>query len=177
MTASGRRFRHMALLGASDYFFHSRGVRWAVSPLMNVIPIDRHPGSKSLALSLETCRNFLERTGGCLILYPEGTRSTDGEMRAFKPGAGLFAIELGVPVVPAHIEGTHRILPKGTSVPRFGTVRVRFGEMLTFPNLSSSKDSMRNHRHLAVKRLEQSIRMLKLGHSAPELLVGVLEKR
>src|ERR1017187_10186301 len=118
MTASGRRFRTFALLGASDYFFHAGSVRWLVSPFMNVIPIERRPRPKSLAACLAMCRRFLRQTGGILILYPEGTRSPDGEMQALKTGAGLFAVELGVPLVPAFIEGAHRILPKGQSVPQ-----------------------------------------------------------
>src|ERR1700684_2810588 len=98
MTASGRRFSSFALMGARDYFFQSRYRRWVVSRLMNVILVDRQLGSKSLAVCLATCRRFLERTEGALILYPEGTRSPDGEMQPFKAGAGLFTIELGVPV-------------------------------------------------------------------------------
>ena len=118
MTATGRSFRSFALIGASDYFFRSRRVRWLVSPLMNVIPIAREPGPKALSACLATCRRFIAQTGGSLILYPEGTRSPNGEMRTFKPGAALFTIELGLPVVPAYVLGTHRILPKGCSVPR-----------------------------------------------------------
>src|SRR6202035_1963581 len=81
----------------------SRGLRWAVSPLMNVIPIDREPGAKSLSACLATCRQFMQQTGGSLILYPEGTRSPDGKVRAFKSGAALFALELDVPVVPVEL--------------------------------------------------------------------------
>ena len=95
MSATGRSFRSFALIGASDYFFRSRRVRWLVSPLMNVIPIAREPGPKALSACLATCRRFIQQTGGSLILYPEGTRSPNGEMRTFKPGAALFAIDLG----------------------------------------------------------------------------------
>ena len=56
---------------------------------------------------------FCSERSGNLILYPEGTRSSNGEMQAFKKGAGLFAVALGVPVVPAYIEGAHKILAKG----------------------------------------------------------------
>ena len=163
MTATGRSFRNFALLGASDYFFHSRRVRWSVSPLMNVIPIERRPGPKSLAACLVICRRFLEQTGGGLILYPEGTRSPDGEMRSFKPGAGLFATELGVPLVPAYIEGTHRILPKGQSVPRPGSLTVRFGRALSLATLPRSADSTRDRRRFAVEQLTRNIRLLSLG--------------
>jgi long-chain acyl-CoA synthetase len=169
MTASGHSFRSFALMGASDYFFRSRRVRWAVSPLMNVIPIDRDPGSKSLSACLATCRRFMEQTGGSLILYPEGTRSPDGEMRAFKSGAALFAIELDVPVVPAYIEGTHHILPKGRNMPRTGPVAVRFGEPLAVARPRPG-ELPRDRRRRVVEQLTESIRMLRSGCGMPELV-------
>jgi 1-acyl-sn-glycerol-3-phosphate acyltransferase len=175
MTASGRSFRDFALLAASDYFFDSRSVRWAVSPLMNVIPIERRPGPKSLAASLAACRRFVKQTGGSLILYPEGTRSPDGEMQAFRAGAGLFALELGMPVIPAYVEGTHHILPKGSWVPRFGRVTVRFGKAIPAAALSSA-GLPRDRRRQVVDKLAYSIRMLKPLHGAHELEAEVQEK-
>jgi 1-acyl-sn-glycerol-3-phosphate acyltransferase len=179
MTASARSFRSFALVGASDYFFHSRRRRWSVSPLMNVIPIDRRPGSKSLAACLAICRQFLQHGGGALILYPEGTRSADGKMRAFKSGVGLFALELGVPVVPAYIEGTHRILPKGRSMPRPGPVTVRFGEALSFTGARSENqfgELPRDRRLQIVEQLARSIGMLRSSYEVPELVVQTQEK-
>jgi 1-acyl-sn-glycerol-3-phosphate acyltransferase len=177
MTASGRSFRDFALLGARDYFFNSHSVRWLVSPLMNVIPIERRPGAKSLAACLETCRRFVDETGGSLILYPEGTRSPDGEMQAFRAGAGLFAIELGLPVVPAYIDGTHHILPKGSSMPRVGRVAVRFGEVLSLSTLSRHKQFPRDRRHYVVERLSESIRQLNPADpSLQRAVVGFPQK-
>lgn len=176
MTASGRHFRRFALLGASDYFFRSSGVRWAVSPLMNVIPIDRQPGPKALSACLAVCRQFLERTKGTLILYPEGTRSTDGEMKKFKSGAALFASELGVPVIPAHIEGAHRILPKGRSMPRSSPLTVRFGEALSLAELSWREAPLRDRRRRMVDQLARSIELLGVGYQDEELVAEVHEK-
>lgn len=175
MTASGRRFRSFALIGASDYFFHSRRVRWAVSHLMNVIPIDRDPGAKSLSACLEVCRQFMQQTGGSLILYPEGTRSPDGKMQAFKSGAALFAMELDVPVVPAYIEGTHHILPKGQYLPRTGPVSVRFGVPL---ELSHQKPTelRRERRRRAMDQLTRSIRMLSPNQTLDQLAPDFQER-
>jgi 1-acyl-sn-glycerol-3-phosphate acyltransferase len=168
MTASGRSFRNFALVGASDYFFHSRRVRWLVSPWMNVIPIERQPGPKSLMACLARCQRFLEQTRGGLILYPEGTRSPDGGMRAFKGGVGLFALELGVPLVPAFIEGTHKILPKGKSLPQAGAVTVRFGEPLSVERWRGG--SLRELRRRVVEELEESVRALASESAARELV-------
>ncbi|MFY9740473.1 MAG: lysophospholipid acyltransferase family protein [Candidatus Sulfotelmatobacter sp.] len=176
MTASGRSFRSFALIGASDYFFQSRSLRWLVSRWMNVIPIDRQPRAKSLAACMDSGRQFLRQSGGALILYPEGSRSPDGEMRPFKPGAGLFALELGVPIVPAYIEGTHRILPKGKSMPRFGPVTVRFGEALAVAHQSRPGKPLREQRRSVVEKLAKSIRMLSSEYQVNELMVGARGK-
>lgn len=167
MTASGRSFRSFALIGASDYFFRSRRLRWTVSTLMNVIPIDRDPGPKSLSGCLSACQEFIHETGGSLIFYPEGTRSGDGEVRAFKSGAALFAMELGLPLVPAYIEGTHRILPKGSYLPRIGPVRVRFGKPFQLAP-SQPGELPRERRRRAVEQLTESFRMLSSHRGVPE---------
>ncbi len=171
MTASGRSFRSFALLGASDYFFESRHIRWSVSPWMNVIPIERSPRPKALANCLDACHRFLEQTAGALILYPEGTRSPDGEMGPFKSGVGFFVSELGLPVVPAYIDGTHCILPKGHFLPRPGKVTVRFGEALVLAAPPHNKeDSLRTWRRTVVEQLSQNVHSLSVGDHVHEFV-------
>ncbi len=169
MTASGLPFSAFALLGASDYFFHSWRVRFLVSRFMNVIPIDRQAKHKSLRRSLGMCEEFLQRTRGNLILYPEGTRSLNGEIRTFKSGAALFAVDLGVPVVPVHIDGAHNILAKGKFMPRPWPVTVRFGEPIMFGSNQFDSRSGRGPRRAAVELLEQRIRGLKRRPSVGDL--------
>jgi 1-acyl-sn-glycerol-3-phosphate acyltransferase len=169
MTASGLPFSTFALLGARDYFFDSSRVKFVVSRFMNVIPIDRQAQHNSLRQSVAMCDEFLNRTQGNLILYPEGTRSCNGDIQRFKKGAGLFAVELGVPVVPAYIEGARRILAKGRSVPRPGSVTVRFGEPILFPSDPSNLLPGRGPRNAAVELLEQRIRSLSQKGSARDL--------
>ena len=176
MTATGRSFRSFALIGASDYFFRSRRLRWAVSPLMNVIPIDRDPGARSLSACLATCQQFMQQTGGSLILYPEGTRSQNGEMQAFKSGAALFATELDVPVVPAYVEGTHHILPKGHNVPRPGPVTVRFGKPLELARPLAG-ELPRDRRRRAVEQLTESVRMLSARNHEEDLTPDLQEQQ
>jgi len=52
--------------------------------------------------------------GTCVLFFPEGTRSGDGEMRQFKKGAFKFAIDFGKPILPVTINGSRNILPKGS---------------------------------------------------------------
>ncbi len=173
MTASGLPFSTFALLGARDYFFESWRVGFAVSRFMNVIPIDRHAQPRSLRRSLAMCEEFVQRTHGILILYPEGTRSASGEIQAFKKGAGLFAVELGVPVVPAYIEGARNILAKGQVMPRPGSVTVRFGEPIRFA-LNLDRGPGRELRRAAVELLQQ--RILELGRRLPTADLSGLPK-
>jgi 1-acyl-sn-glycerol-3-phosphate acyltransferase len=161
MAASGRSFREFALLGARDYFFRSNRMRWLVSTWMNVIPIERRPSPRSLSACLTECRRFLSQKGRVLILYPEGTRSPDGELRELKSGVGWLASELRLPIVPAYVGGTIRVLPKGHSIPRPSAVSVRFGEAISYQALSVRTNSHREQRHILAQQLAWRICSLK----------------
>ena len=68
-----------------------------------------------------------------LLFFPEGVRSDDGNLGQFKPGIGLLAVGLGVPVVPVYIKGTDSVVAKGGSRPRRGYIEVRFGLPIQIP--------------------------------------------
>lgn len=65
----------------------------------------------SIGQMLDECRTHLKH-GSSVLLFPEGTRSLDGELKSFKHGAFTLAKELGLEVVPIVIDGTHDALPK-----------------------------------------------------------------
>ncbi len=67
-----------------------------------------------------------------IILFPEGTRSPDGQLQKPKAGVGLMACKTGAPVVPARIYGSFEAFGRGTRVPRLGTrVDIVFGRPIT----------------------------------------------
>ena len=68
------------------------------------------------------------KSGKNVIMFPEGTRSKDGALGAFKSGAFHLAIDAGVNIIPIHIEGTHQIWPatKNTITP--GNLNVHIGK-------------------------------------------------
>ena len=74
----------------------------------------------------------LTRLGWSILFFPEGIRSDDGTLRPFKPGIGLLAVSLGVPVVPVHLRGTDSVVAKGGSRPHRGHIEVRFGKPMRF---------------------------------------------
>jgi long-chain acyl-CoA synthetase len=119
--------RRLHVLGARDYFFDTPLKRWFFSTFLNVVPIERE--ETSLA-GLRMVKRILS-SGESALIFPEGTRSRTGEIDAFKPGLGLLARELEVPIVPVHIGGTFPALPAGKVLPRPGKIVVAFGEPLT----------------------------------------------
>jgi 1-acyl-sn-glycerol-3-phosphate acyltransferase len=73
----------------------------------------------------ETLRRL--RAGGIVILFPEGTRTHDGELGEIKAGISLLATRAKVPVVPAAIAGTFESWPRSRSFPASHPLRVHFG--------------------------------------------------
>ena len=65
-----------------------------------------------------------------LNLYPEGSRSEDGEIAPIQRGAALVLRRAKVPIVPAVVEGSFRAWPKDRKIFRRHPVRVLFGEPL-----------------------------------------------
>jgi 1-acyl-sn-glycerol-3-phosphate acyltransferase len=75
------------------------------------IPID-HAKGRTVLKSLETAVRRL-REGRSILIFPEGSRSHDGQMHAFKPGAFYLAQKAGCPVVPLVLVNTECMMPHG----------------------------------------------------------------
>jgi 1-acyl-sn-glycerol-3-phosphate acyltransferase len=120
-------FRYKVFAGAAaDYFFTNK-VTGALSALaLNAIPIER---SKVTRRSADQAAALLD-DGWSMVIFPEGGRSPDGWGQPFRGGAAYLSIRCGAPVVPVHIQGTDRILPKGAKRPRSGRAIVTFGAPL-----------------------------------------------
>jgi len=99
---------------------------------LNSIPVNRSQ------LDLATLRRVLKvlKEGHPLLVFPEGTRSEDGNLGEGKKGVGMLAAKAQVPVLPARIFGSYEIMGKGKSLPRIGRkLRVRYGTLLEFGEL------------------------------------------
>ncbi|HUS81505.1 MAG TPA: lysophospholipid acyltransferase family protein [Armatimonadota bacterium] len=70
----------------------------------------------------------LLRAGELMVMFPEGTRSHDGELHELNLGAPLLASRAGVPIIPAAVWGTDRVLPVGARFFHRGPVCISFGE-------------------------------------------------
>jgi 1-acyl-sn-glycerol-3-phosphate acyltransferase len=73
----------------------------------------------------ETLRRL--RAGRIVTLFPEGTRSADGELGPLKPGIAMLVARAGVPVVPVGLAGTYELWPRTRLLPVFHPVRIHYG--------------------------------------------------
>jgi len=93
-----------------------------------VVPVDREGGGGAgLKAILDRLLN-----GGVILLFPEGTRSSDGQLRPAKSGIGLAVIKSTAPVVPVRVFGTYEAYHRGLKWPRPRRVAVRYGRPLDF---------------------------------------------
>ena len=90
------------------------------------IGIEREEPRKALKSMHEAAERI--RGGASVLIFPEGTRSDDGRLQAFKPGGFHLALKSGCDIVPVAITGSHRIVPKGSWNIRKGTIRLTVGE-------------------------------------------------
>jgi 1-acyl-sn-glycerol-3-phosphate acyltransferase len=118
------RFRKkIVIVAAADYFFDTKFKATLSALGLGAIPIDRKKVSRTSSdRALEVLRD-----GWSLVVFPEGSRSPDGWASEFKPGTAFLSTRTNLPVVPIHLEGTGRLLPRGKNVPKRGNTAVTFG--------------------------------------------------
>ncbi len=130
------RFRHKTfVVAAADYFFTNRLASAASALALNAIPMER---TRVERRSADQAAELVE-DGWSMVIFPEGGRSPDGWARPFKAGAAYLAQRCSVPVVPVHLLGVDRLLPKGAKRLRRGETVVTFGS----PLLIGEEDSRR----------------------------------
>lgn len=119
--------RRMSFL-ARESLFKSPVLAWIIGSL-NAIPIDREGGG--MAGMKETLRRL--KRGEAVVIFPEGTRSKDGEIGSFRQGFAALALRSKAAIVPATVEGAFDSWPRHRSFPRPRTIHVHYGPAL-FPD-------------------------------------------
>ncbi|NTU41983.1 MAG: AMP-binding protein, partial [Nitrospirales bacterium] len=95
-----RIFEDLYFIGSQRFFTGGVFRSW-FARMAHVIPIDPETYlQRALQISA-----FVLREGKVMCVFPEGGRSLDGSLMPFKKGIGILALELGIPVIPAYIEG------------------------------------------------------------------------
>jgi long-chain acyl-CoA synthetase len=101
---------------------------FSVVSLLNVFPLPQKSGfRRSFAFAGEAMDG-----GASVLVFPEGRRTPDGEMKPFMEGIGLLAASLGVPVVPIRVDGLYDLKVSRRYFARPGEVRVIIGEPVKF---------------------------------------------
>ena len=105
-----------------------------INRLAHTVPIEKDATGLTVGAAIL-------RRGRILVWFPEGHRSPDGQLQPFKRGVGVLMQELGAPVVPVHISGTHTAMPPDARLPRsLSRITVTFGQPLTTADLGAPED-------------------------------------
>ena len=123
-----------AVAAAADYFYKSRWKASGVALLFNTVPLGRNGGGLGNGATDHVDKIIAQ--GWNLLMFPEGTRSRDGDIGKVRSGAAVIAAQHGIDVVPIYVSGTHDAMPPGQNWPkrkpgkllsRRHKVEVRFG--------------------------------------------------
>ena len=104
-----RVFRQLFFVGAAEYF-EGRFTRW-FARTVNLVPVDP---DANLVTAMQAGAAGL-RLKKILVLFPEGERSIDGELKKFRKGAAILSAHLDAPIVPVGLDGLFELWPRGRS--------------------------------------------------------------
>lgn len=117
--AVDRRLNYLA----RDTLFRNPAFKWLIE-FMDAIPIDREGGG--LAGLKETLRRL--KQDELVLIFPEGTRTRDGEVQPLKPGFCAVARRSKQPLIPVGFDGAFQAWPRWSPVPQLSIVSVVIGE-------------------------------------------------
>jgi 1-acyl-sn-glycerol-3-phosphate acyltransferase len=154
LRALPRRWRmRTAVLAAADYFYRNRLVAALVSLIFNTVPVERRPGRAAGEPTAHLDRLISQRWN--LLIYPEGTRSRDGELGSLHRGAAYIAAKHGLRILPVRVSGTRAAMPpgggwlrrpRGRRWLRRHRVEINFGSPIdpkAFPNRAAVMEQVR----------------------------------
>lgn len=147
------RNRFVGLL-AKDYF-EKKSFK-LISLLTNVIPFDRTSNELVFEKNLSYINACIEKQG-ILILFPEGTRSFNGELQEFKAGVAWFAQKTGLDIIPAYINGAFELWPRGRYFPKPGKISISFGKAINIKTENQGMSTL----SLFTKSLQENVVNLK----------------
>ncbi len=127
LVGAGAR-RHISFLARKTLFVSVVGIAlrsW------RVVPVDRDGGGGA------GLKAILDRLleGGAILLFPEGTRTTDGQLQPPRSGIGLVVIKSAAPVVPVRVFGTFQAYGRDRRIPLPRRLVVKYGRPLEFTAL------------------------------------------
>ena len=131
-------------------------LRWLL-PKLNVIPVNQEGIDRS---ALKALIQVIKAGNGALV-FPEGSRTLDGNLQPGLPGIGLVIAKTLAPVVPMRIFGAHEALPRGGGRMRFHSITVVVGQPIHF-TASDLQDRGRDVYAQLSQRVMDSIAALRM---------------
>jgi 1-acyl-sn-glycerol-3-phosphate acyltransferase len=118
------RYRHRSVVvAAADSIFKRKWEARLAQVTVDAFPIPRGGGARP---HLEYLKELLKKNWS-VIIFPEGRLTVTGAIGTFRKGAAILAMDVGVPVVPAYVDGMYDVMPRFRRVPKPGHVTVTFG--------------------------------------------------
>jgi long-chain acyl-CoA synthetase len=139
----------IASLAAQDYFFE--GNRWKVAWFKNFTNVEALDRKSGLRASLRQASEIIDQ-GRVVLLFPEGTRQTSGQLAEFKPMVGKLALDTNTDILPLYLDGCYDAMPKGSALPTKRGITVRIGRPLPvseFRRLTEGMKPGKAARHVA----------------------------
>jgi 1-acyl-sn-glycerol-3-phosphate acyltransferase len=138
---------------ARDTLWDSKFGSWWMTHV-GCIPVSRGTGDmKALRLTIKALK-----AGQAVSMFPEGTRTEDGELQGAKGGIGFIIEKSGCVVVPAYIAGTYAAHPKGTKFIKPCKVSITYGKPITqadFQALGTGREAYEKHAALIMQRIAE----------------------
>ncbi|MHA1890801.1 MAG: lysophospholipid acyltransferase family protein [Promethearchaeota archaeon] len=127
----------------------------SIFKMWSAFPVVRGSGDSK---ALQTALDYL-KSGRCIGIFPEGTRSIDNKMGKLHNGAARMAIMTGATIMPCGILGTYNVLKKGKTIPRPEKVTVNWGTPIYTSEVKGQHDDWDLVRSFTA-RIDEQIRKL-----------------
>jgi len=127
-------------------------------PKLNVIPVNQEGIDRS---ALKALIGVL-KAGNAALVFPEGSRTVDGNLQPAEPGLGLVIAKTLAPVVPMRIFGAHEALPRGGGGLHFVRITIVIGEPIFFTAADLNPAGRDLYKRLS-QRVMDAIADLRLG--------------
>jgi 1-acyl-sn-glycerol-3-phosphate acyltransferase len=122
-----------------------------IFPRINVIPVDQERADMSALKSVIR----LVKAGYCTVVFPEGSRTPDGQLQPAQPGIGLIIAKTRCPVVPMRVFGAHEAFPRGGRPHLFKRITLVVGEPMRFSDGNFSGEGRELYQRLSDRVMER----------------------
>jgi len=148
------RLRQSAFpIAAGDVFFETPAVAFFSAMMLNALPMWRKSCGPQ---AMKQLRERLLGEPAIYVLFPEGTRSRDGQLGHFKPGLGMLVAEAAVPVVPCFLHGAFAACPPDKRLPRPKPLHLHIGAPREFSTVKNGREGWQE----IAAELESAVRAL-----------------